>query len=116
MRLQEWIQQYHGTEILRFDHLCEYLDATPFEIKHHLDGISTEITGVLKSEEGVGDDAFITKLEHHLLNRFDKLITATSFYRLCHFIYHQMPCSVPLSDICRPSCDSKSVGQGIAAL
>ena len=44
------------------------------------------------------------------------VITATSFYRLCHFIYHQMPCSVPLSDICRPSCDSKSVGQGIAAL
>lgn len=72
MRLQEWIQQYHGTEILRFDHLCEYLDATSFEIKHHLDGISTEITGVLKSEEGVGDDAFITKLEHHLLSRFDK--------------------------------------------
>ena len=80
MRLQEWTQQYHGTEILRFDHLCEYLDATPFEIKHHLDGISTEITVVLKSEEGVGDDAFITKLEHHLitklehhlLSRFDK--------------------------------------------
>lgn len=45
-----------------------------------------------------------------------EMITATSFYRLCHFIYHQMPCSVPLSDICRPSCDSKSVGQGIAAL
>ena len=72
MRLQDWIQQYHSTEILRFDHLCEYLDATPFEITHHLDGISTEITGVLKSEEGVGDDAFITKLEHHLLSRFNK--------------------------------------------
>lgn len=69
MRLQEWIQQYY---ILRFDHLCEYLNATPFKIKHHLDGISLEIVGVLKSEEGVGDDAFITKLEHHLLSRFDK--------------------------------------------
>lgn len=44
------------------------------------------------------------------------VITATSFYRLCHFIYHQMPCSVPASDIRRPSCNSKSVGQGIAAL
>ncbi|TCI59097.1 hypothetical protein [Exiguobacterium sp. SH0S2] len=72
MRLQDWIQQYHGTEILHFDHLCEYLDATPFEIKSHLDQISPEITGVLKFEGGVDDDAFITKLEHHLLNRFNK--------------------------------------------
>lgn len=71
MRLQEWIQQYHSTEILSFDHLCEYLDATPFEIKNHLDQISPEITRILKFEGGV-DDAFITQLEHHLLNRFNK--------------------------------------------
>ena len=72
MRLQEWTQQYYGTEVLRFDHLCEYLDATPFEIKSHLDQISPEITRVLKFEGGVDDDAFITQLEHHLLSRFDK--------------------------------------------
>jgi len=72
VRLQEWIQQHHNTEILRFDHLCEYLDATPFEIKNHLYQISPEIIGVLKLEDGVDDAAFITQQEHHLLNRFNK--------------------------------------------
>lgn len=72
MPLHEWLRRRFRTNVLRFNHLLVYLDASPYEIEDHLNGYDPFIKRVLKSLNGVADPEVIRELDQHLLQRFTK--------------------------------------------
>lgn len=72
MSLHEWLRRRFRTDVLRFNHLLVYLDASPYEIEDHLDGYDPFIKKALKSLDGVEGHRVIEELNQHLLQRFTR--------------------------------------------
>lgn len=72
MHLHEWLNHYHKTDILRFDHLGEYVNATPEELEACIELINPWYNILLKSSGGVEEMSVMNSLERNLLLQFGR--------------------------------------------
>ncbi|MHC9161587.1 hypothetical protein [Exiguobacterium profundum] len=72
MHLHEWLNHHYKTDILRFDHLGEYVQATPEELEACIELINLWYNILLKSSDGVEEMSIMESLERNLLRQFGR--------------------------------------------
>lgn len=70
MHLHEWLNYHYKTDILRFEHLGEYVHATPEELEACIELINPWYNILLKSSDGVEEMSVMNSLERNLLRQF----------------------------------------------
>ena len=63
MHLHEWLNRHYKTDILRFEHLGEYVQATPKELETCIELINPWYNILLKSSDGVEEMSVMNSLE-----------------------------------------------------
>ncbi|KDN57627.1 hypothetical protein [Exiguobacterium sp. AB2] len=72
MHLHEWLNHHYKTDILRFEHLDEYVQATPEELEACIELINPWYNILLKSSDGVKEMNMMDSLERNLLRQFGR--------------------------------------------
>lgn len=72
MHLHEWLNHHYKTDILRFEHLEEYVHATSKELKACIELINPWYNILLKSSDGVEEMSVMKSLERNLLRQFGR--------------------------------------------
>lgn len=72
MHLYEWLNQHYKTDILRFEHLGEYVQVTPEELAACIELINLWYNILLKSSDGVKEMNIMDNLERNLLRQFGR--------------------------------------------
>ncbi|MFN3365120.1 hypothetical protein [Exiguobacterium sp. s142] len=70
MHLHEWLNHHYKTDILRFEHLEEYVHATSEELEACIELINPWYNILLKSSDGV--ESVMNSLERNLLRQFGR--------------------------------------------